>query len=129
MPLGVHLGYPGFHLERPHRVRDAPADYPDRTRAINDDLNDDLTADFRRWYRGFTHTSEATLDDQLQPRSSHGLSRSRRAPGKVLVPDSDRVFVTHTPTQNDGVVARSQDTDETARGRVPIRSRRSGPPR
>ena len=42
MPLGVHLGYPGFHLERPHRVRDAPADYPDRTRAINDDL----TADF-----------------------------------------------------------------------------------
>lgn len=31
-----------------------------RTRA----LNDDLAADFAHWYPGFTHTSEATLDDQ-----------------------------------------------------------------
>jgi transposase-like protein len=29
-------------------------------------LNDTLTNDYRRWYPGFTHTSEAdTLDDQL----------------------------------------------------------------
>jgi hypothetical protein len=31
-----------------------------RTRA----LNDDLAADFARWYPGFTHSSEATCDDQ-----------------------------------------------------------------
>jgi hypothetical protein len=31
-----------------------------RTRALNDDLADA----FCRWYPGFTHTSEATLDDQ-----------------------------------------------------------------
>jgi hypothetical protein len=31
-----------------------------RTRALNDTLADD----FRRWYPGFTHTSEGTLDDQ-----------------------------------------------------------------
>jgi hypothetical protein len=31
-----------------------------RTRALNDDVADD----FGRWYPGFTHTSDATLDDQ-----------------------------------------------------------------
>ena len=27
-------------------------------------LNDGLAGDFGRWYPGFTHTHEATLDDQ-----------------------------------------------------------------